>query len=670
MDNKYSVRFKNVSKIFKLKSKNKSKKKIEKKSFYALQDITFDVEKGDVIGILGTNGSGKSTLSRILAGISVEDSGKVIINGEQALIAIKTGLNNQLTGLENIKLKGALLGLSRSRIREITKEVAEFSELGEFLYQPVKKYSSGMKSRLGFSISIFLNPDIIIIDEALSVGDKGFSSKCMKKVKEFKEKGKTIFFVSHSLNQVKSLCNKGLWIEGGRLREYGKIDIVAQHYSEYINEYNEKSDEEKKKYREAIFNERIIKEKTKVISTRRMSIITAVMITVILLPLSILGYTSFKENEVNNRLDKDRNYTFLIEGNDVSNYMDIDREYLKNSKGNTIDKILTFNVKKSGKVIISILPTNTEFYYEKVGVSDEIRFLTTMGYKGTEIASMVSKVMSVKNDGVFIINKVNLKNALKTINSPYEYDEFNTDNKKDFVDKNKYVFKQLDSGGKYKRSEFLSLLLEGCSDKKILKIEKTINILSNKRLYENIQFTAVDFKVSKSVIKDLVPEDRRGKLSSDEAMADKTLIYIDEATVRENIYYKAVNKKIEEIIKKEEEKRKQEDINKQSEKKNAGASFTQENKKLYEDEKKDLTKKEPSVTQTMPVKDTEEVKVDEKEDEDDKKDTDEDKDKEKDKEKDKDNIVDKNPDEESEDKINTGTETTPSDNDDKKPIER
>ena len=131
MDNKYSVSFKDVSKIFKLKGKNKAKKKFEKKSFYALQDINFNVEKGDVIGILGTNGSGKSTLSRILAGISVQDSGKVEIRGEQALIAIKTGLNNQLTGLENIRLKGALLGLSRSRINEIIEEVAEFSELGD-----------------------------------------------------------------------------------------------------------------------------------------------------------------------------------------------------------------------------------------------------------------------------------------------------------------------------------------------------------------------------------------------------------------------------------------------------------------------------------------------------------------------------------------------------------
>lgn len=659
MDNKYSVSFKEVSKVFKLKGKNKSKKKIEKKSFYALQDITFNVKKGDVVGILGTNGSGKSTLSRILAGISVEDSGKVEINGEQALIAINTGLNNQLTGLENIRLKGALLGLSRSRINEITEEVAEFSELGDFLYQPVKKYSSGMKSRLGFSISIFLNPDIIIIDEALSVGDKGFSAKCMKKIKEFKERGKTIFFVSHSLNQVKSLCNKGLWIEGGKLKEYGDIDVVAEHYSDYIKEYSEKSDEEKKKQRELVFNERIIKEKTKIISTRAMSFVMAIIITLILVPLSVVGYTAFKEDDVNNRLAKDMNYTFLIEGNEVSNYLDSEREYLKNSKGNTIDKILTFNIKKNGKVNISVLSANTEFYYDKVGVSDEIRFLTVMGYKGVEIASIISKEMSIENDGVFIISMENLKGALNRINSPYEYDEFNVEDKKDFVDKNKYVFKQLASGGKYKINEFLSLLLEGCSDKTILKMEKTINILTNKRLYEDIRFSVDDFNSNKSTIRDLLPEDRRNKLGDDEILLDKTLIYINDTNIKENIYYKSINKKIDEVIKKEEEeKRKQQNTKKYNDSNNAVENIvpvqqvTKEEIKKEEEKKEDTSDKNPVVTPTEPIKPEEDVE-DSKDNVEDKENTD-------------DGTLDKpstdddtNTDSGSEDESNKGTETTP-----------
>lgn len=258
----YAVEFRNVFKTYNLKRKNSIRSK-NNEEFNALIDISFKVKKGDIVGILGTNGSGKSTLSLILAGISEATKGEVIINGEQSLIAINTGLNNQLTGMENIKLKGVLLGLSKKRIDEITEGVIEFAELGDFLYQPVKKYSSGMKARLGFSISIYLNPDILIIDEALSVGDSGFAAKCMNKINEFKNKGKTIFFISHSLAQVKSFCNKGLWLEGGVLKKYGNIEEVANEYSKYINEYKKKSDAEKKLYRDEVLRNRIIKKDKK-----------------------------------------------------------------------------------------------------------------------------------------------------------------------------------------------------------------------------------------------------------------------------------------------------------------------------------------------------------------------------------------------------------------------
>ena len=185
MKNKeYAVEFKNVSKIYKIKEGNN---KSSNKSFYALKDINFQVEKGEIVGILGTNGSGKSTVSNILSGIVAPDMGEAIIKGEQALIAIKSGLNNQLTGIENIEFKGALLGFDKNKIEKIKKEVIEFSELGDFIYQPVKSYSSGMKSRLGFSISINIDADIIIIDEALSVGDVAFNEKCFDKIQELKD---------------------------------------------------------------------------------------------------------------------------------------------------------------------------------------------------------------------------------------------------------------------------------------------------------------------------------------------------------------------------------------------------------------------------------------------------------------------------------------------------
>ena len=248
MEKECAIEFKQVSKIYSLKSKDK--KHLTDKRFYALKKISFRIPKGEVVGILGTNGSGKSTMSIILAGISEVDEGEMIVNGEQALIAINTGLNQQLTGLENIQLKGALLGLSKKRIQEITDGVIEFAEIGDFLYQPVKKYSSGMKSRLGFSINLCLNPDILIVDEALSVGDKGFAQKCIDKMKSLKKEGKTIVFISHSLPQVRDFCDTAMWIEGGMLKEYGEINEVCDHYATYVDYYNSLDNESKKKERD------------------------------------------------------------------------------------------------------------------------------------------------------------------------------------------------------------------------------------------------------------------------------------------------------------------------------------------------------------------------------------------------------------------------------------
>ena len=253
MTTEYAVQFKDVSKSYILKSKTQ-----EKRRFYALKNVTFNINKGEVVGVLGTNGSGKSTLSSILSEISTPDSGELTINGEQALIAINSGLNPQLTGYENIELKGALLGLPKQRIKEITEGVIEFSELGDFLYQPVKSYSSGMKSRLGFSISICLNPDIIIVDEALSVGDKAFAEKCLREFDRLKDEEKTIFFISHSLSQVKSFCTTGLWIEGGKLKQYGEIDEVAQAYADYVDRLKKLKPKEKKAFMTEIFNARVV----------------------------------------------------------------------------------------------------------------------------------------------------------------------------------------------------------------------------------------------------------------------------------------------------------------------------------------------------------------------------------------------------------------------------
>lgn len=258
MGQEYAIKFDHVSKIYTLKSKQNNKK--EKKRFYALKDISFEIPKGEVVGILGTNGSGKSTMSVVLAGITEPNEGEIHVNGEQALIAINTGLDNQLTGYENIQFKGALLGLSKKRIQEITEGVIEFAEIGDFLYQPVKKYSSGMKSRLGFAINLCLDPDIVIVDEALSVGDRGFAKKCLKQMKKLKEEGKTIVFISHSLPQVMDFCDTAIWIEGGELQAYGPIEEVCTYYSTYVEFMNSLKKKQKKKLQDRKFERRVIVE--------------------------------------------------------------------------------------------------------------------------------------------------------------------------------------------------------------------------------------------------------------------------------------------------------------------------------------------------------------------------------------------------------------------------
>lgn len=259
-NNEYAVIFDNVSKIYRLNDKGHK----TPRDFYALRDVSFKIKKGEVCGLLGINGSGKSTLSMILAGIQSPSKGTVTINGHQEMVAIQAGLNGQLTGYENIDYKGALLGLSKSKIKEIKDVVCEFSEIGEFLDQPVKKYSSGMKSRLGFSISLALDPDIYIIDEALSVGDKAFADKCLEKMNELKNNSKkTIIFISHSLQQSRSFCDTAIWLDGGKVRRMGPMDIICHNYSYYIHYYQDLSPEGKKKENQSRFDARVEEVKRK-----------------------------------------------------------------------------------------------------------------------------------------------------------------------------------------------------------------------------------------------------------------------------------------------------------------------------------------------------------------------------------------------------------------------
>lgn len=217
--------------------------------FYALYDVDFRANEGEVVGFIGINGSGKSTLSNIIAGIVPETSGSVKVNGEVAIIAVSAGLKNDLTGRDNIELKLLMLGFTKSEIKELEFEIIEFAELEDFIDQPVKSYSSGMKSRLGFAISVTVNPDVLIIDEALSVGDRAFAEKSLAKMREFKNDGKTMIFVSHSLGQMRRFCDKILWLEYGRVKEYGDVDKVLANYEQFLDQWKQMTKEERINYR-------------------------------------------------------------------------------------------------------------------------------------------------------------------------------------------------------------------------------------------------------------------------------------------------------------------------------------------------------------------------------------------------------------------------------------
>ncbi|PGD63406.1 teichoic acids export ABC transporter ATP-binding subunit TagH [Bacillus wiedmannii] len=252
----YKVKFEHVTKKYKMYSKSSDKLKDlffrndNGDYHYALNNVSFEVPEGEIVGIVGLNGSGKSTLSNLIAGVTIPNKGKVTINGSASLIAISSGLNNQLTGIENIELKALMMGLTKDQIREITPKVIEFADIGKFIYQPVKTYSSGMKSRIGFAISVHINPDILVIDEALSVGDQTFTKKCLDKMNEFKDQGKTIFFISHSLTQVKNFCTKVIWLHYGKIKDYGNVNEVLEYYNDFLKNYNQMSVEEKNKLRE------------------------------------------------------------------------------------------------------------------------------------------------------------------------------------------------------------------------------------------------------------------------------------------------------------------------------------------------------------------------------------------------------------------------------------
>lgn len=205
--------------------------------FWALDDISFTIKKGQRVGIVGRNGSGKSTLLKILSRITQPTTGRAIINGRVAsLLEVGTGFHHELTGRENIFLNGAILGMHHNEIRKKFDAIVAFAEIDKFLDTPVKRYSSGMYVRLAFAVAAHLEPEILIVDEVLAVGDASFQSKCLKKMRGIGERDTTILFVSHNINAVRELCDSALLLDSGKLIHHGSVDVITREYSKNITE--------------------------------------------------------------------------------------------------------------------------------------------------------------------------------------------------------------------------------------------------------------------------------------------------------------------------------------------------------------------------------------------------------------------------------------------------
>ncbi|MBR6451848.1 MAG: ABC transporter ATP-binding protein, partial [Lachnospiraceae bacterium] len=243
MDNKIAIQVEHLSKVYKLYERNRDRlkeslhlgKNIRFREHYALNDVSLKVNAGETVGIIGTNGSGKSTILKIITGVLSPTSGEVTINGRiSALLELGAGFNMEFTGIENIYLNGIMIGFSQEEIDAKLQDILDFADIGDFVYQKVKTYSSGMFVRLAFAVAINIDPEILIVDEALSVGDVFFQNKCYRKFEEFKEQGKTILFVSHDLGSISRYCDRVVLLEQGRLIGEGKPKEIIDLYKKVL----------------------------------------------------------------------------------------------------------------------------------------------------------------------------------------------------------------------------------------------------------------------------------------------------------------------------------------------------------------------------------------------------------------------------------------------------
>ena len=239
MPSDISIKVENLSKCYQIYDKPRDRllqmlsrgRKQYFREFWALKDVSFEIKKGETVGIIGQNGSGKSTLLQLLCGILYPTSGKIIINGKvAALLELGAGFNPEFTGRENVFLNASLCGFSNKQIDDRFDRIAEFADIGEFIDQPVKTYSSGMFVRLAFAVQVHTDPRIFLIYEALSVGDYRFVQKCYKKMEEIKKSGASLFLVSHDTTAIKMLCDRAIWLHGGKILSIGQASQVVDQY--------------------------------------------------------------------------------------------------------------------------------------------------------------------------------------------------------------------------------------------------------------------------------------------------------------------------------------------------------------------------------------------------------------------------------------------------------
>ncbi len=243
MSNSVAISIKNVSKYYKLYNSPKDRLKealsfsgkTYHKKFYATQNLSLEIKRGEILGIVGKNGSGKSTLLKLITGVLQPDEGSIKINGKiSALLELGSGFNPEFTGMQNIFFYGTILGFTKKEMEEKLDDIITFADIGEFIHQPLKTYSSGMKSRLGFAVAVHIDPEILILDEVLAVGDILFRRKCYAKMEEFFKGGKTIIYVSHDANSVKELCTRAVFLKEGEILLDSDPRTVSTYYEKYL----------------------------------------------------------------------------------------------------------------------------------------------------------------------------------------------------------------------------------------------------------------------------------------------------------------------------------------------------------------------------------------------------------------------------------------------------